>query len=156
MTPGPRERMHTRRLGFTLLELSVVLLIIAIITGMSVGMGVSVVATARLTATQKKMKAIEEALMQYRTANDRLPCPTDLTIKQGSANYGVEGATPGTCTGGTPAANYTSVLAVEGGVPTATLGLPADFMYDGWGNRFRYAVDSQLTAKNIFPTTPFQ
>src|ERR1035438_9307553 len=99
--------------GFTLLELAIVLVIIAIVTGMSIQTGISVVATARQTATVNKMKAIDGALMAYRTANDRLPCPADLTIKQGSANFGVEGATPGTCTGGTPAANHSAVGATN-------------------------------------------
>ncbi len=147
--------------GFTLLELSIVLAIIAIVTGMSVQMGISVIETARLTSTQKKMKTIDDALMQYRTANDRLPCPADLTIKQGAANYGIEGATPGTCTGGSPLANhsaagatYAFATAAEGAVPVATLGLPNDFMVDGWGNRFRYAVDVSMTALGAFASTP--
>jgi len=140
--------------GFTLFELSIVLIIIAIVTGMAVTTGVSVVATARLSATQKKMKAIEDALMQYRAAWDRLPCPGDLTLTQGNATYGVEAANPGSCTGGAPTANFTSGAGAEGAVPTATLGLPADFMYDGWGNRFRYAVDTAMTAAGIFSATP--
>jgi prepilin-type N-terminal cleavage/methylation domain-containing protein len=143
--------------GFTLLELSVVLAIIALVTGMAITSGISVVETARLTATQKKMKAIDDALMQYRSANDRLPCPGDLTITQGSANFGIEAANPGTCTGGTPAANFTGPgatnpgTAAEGALPAVSLGLSPDFMVDGWGNRFRYAVDVSMTAYSAFP-----
>jgi prepilin-type N-terminal cleavage/methylation domain-containing protein len=143
--------------GFTLLELSVVLTIIAVVVGMSVSMGISMVATAHQSATQKKMKAIDDALLQYRIANDRLPCPGDLTIAQGATNYGVEAANPGTCTGGSPAANFTGTgvtntfaTAAEGGVPAVTLGLSPDFMFDGWGNRFRYAVDVSYTAASSF------
>jgi prepilin-type N-terminal cleavage/methylation domain-containing protein len=40
--------------GFTLLELSIVLVIVAIVTGLSLEMGISVIATSRLTATQQK------------------------------------------------------------------------------------------------------
>ncbi len=116
--------------------------------------GLSVLASAHLSATNKKMAAIENALMAFRVANNRIPCPADLTIVEGAANYGVEAAIPGTCSGGTPAANFTSGTAAEGAVPTATLGLSADFMYDGWGNRFRYAVDTAMTAAGIFSTTP--
>jgi len=143
--------------GFTLLELSVVLLIIAIVTGMAVQSGISVVATARLTATQNKISAIESALMAYRNINDRLPCPASLTIAANTANYGIEAANPGTCSGGTPTANFsaagvtnTGATGVEGAVPTVTLGLPNDFMYDGWGNRIRYAVDIDMTTAGAF------
>ena len=140
--------------GFTLFELAIVLVIIAIVTGMAVTTGVSIVATARLTATQHKMKAIEDALLAYRSANDRIPCPADLTMKEGSGGYGIEAAVPGTCTGSAPAANFTSGTTAEGGVPAVTLGLPADFMVDGWGNRFRYAVDTAMTKAGIFSATP--
>jgi prepilin-type N-terminal cleavage/methylation domain-containing protein len=151
-------RARTNDQGFTLLELSIVLFIIAIVTGMAIQSGVSVVATARLSATQQKMKAIDKALLAYRNATDRLPCPGDLTIAPGATNYGVEGATPGFCTGGTPTPNFRRWLAnatylVEGAVPVTTLGLPNDFMYDGWGNHFNYAVIAPLTALRAFVLT---
>jgi len=158
--------------GFTLLELSIVLFIIALVTGMAVTSGISVVATARLTATQKKMKAIDEALMQFRVANDRLPCPGDLTLAPGSADYGIEagadatsaiGIGTGVCTGAgmLPQANHTAAGATntgatgaEGALPAVTLGLPPDFMLDGWGNKIRYAVDISYTANGVFASTP--
>jgi prepilin-type N-terminal cleavage/methylation domain-containing protein len=141
--------------GFTLLELAVVLTIIAIVIGMSANMGISVIATARLAATQNKMAAIDKAMMAYRTANDRIPCPADLTLASGKANYGMEAANPGVCGGGTPAANFFATTGVaEGAVPTATLSMPGDFMYDGWGNHFRYAVDVSMTIAGAFPDAP--
>jgi prepilin-type N-terminal cleavage/methylation domain-containing protein len=157
-----------RSSGFTLLELSIVLAIIALVTSMAVTAGISVVETARLTATQMKMKAIDDALMQYRASNDRLPCPGDLTITPGSAYYGLEagagtasaiGAGTGVCTGTgmLPQANFTGAgatntfqTAAEGAIPAVTLGLSTDFMLDGWGNRFRYAVDISYTANAAF------
>ena len=36
------------------------------------------------------MKAIDQALLQYRNANGRLPCPADLPWPRVRANYGVE------------------------------------------------------------------
>ena len=56
-------RARTNQQGFTLVELSIVLFIIAVVTGMAIQSGVSVVATARLSATQQKMKAIDQALL---------------------------------------------------------------------------------------------
>ncbi len=137
--------------GFTLVELSVVLIIIAAILGMTMTAGVDVISSARYSATISKMNALDQALMAFRTANDRIPCPADLSQTQGSATYGTEG----TCTaisGGVFVAQnaWGTATAAEGGVPTAALGLPSDFMYDGWGNRFRYAVDTKMTAINAF------
>jgi hypothetical protein len=41
---------------------------------------------------------------------------------------------------------------VEGGVPTRALQLTDDYMYDGWGRRFRYAADPIYTATGSLPT----
>jgi hypothetical protein len=60
-----------------LLALSVLLAIIAGIVYMSRVSGVAVLATPNQAATQQKMNAIEDALMQFRAANDRLPCPPE-------------------------------------------------------------------------------
>ena len=148
------------RKGFTLLEISVVLVIIALITGMAVSSGVMMVGSARDSSTRMKMRAIETALASYRAANNRLPCPADLTMMDGAANFGVEGATSGTCTGGTPSANYSGAgvtnagaTGVEGALPVVTLGLPNDMTYDGWGYKFRYVVDKSVTATNAFASS---
>jgi sugar lactone lactonase YvrE/type II secretory pathway pseudopilin PulG len=128
---------------------------------MSATMGVSVLATSRQVSTQNRLNTLEQALLQFRTANGRLPCPGDLTLAPGSANYGIEGATPGTCTGGTPTANFsaaggtnTFATGAEGSLPAVTLGLPPDFMVDGWGNKIRYVVDTSMTANAAFVSTP--
>jgi prepilin-type N-terminal cleavage/methylation domain-containing protein len=186
--------------GFSLLELSIVLVIIALVTGMAISSGISVVATARQAATTQKMKAIDQALMAFRIANNRLPCPGDLTIAPGGANFGVEAGGSLACTTGTgvctnalnvnsntgnpnntgttmagtcigtalsPAANFSALgatlaagptssnrVGAEGALPVATLGLPSDYMVDGWGNRFRYAVDSNMTMIGAFHDSP--
>src|SRR5579884_4060684 len=137
--------------GFTLVELSVVLIIIAAILGMTMTAGVDVISSARYSATISKMNALDQALMAFRIANDRLPCPADLSQTQGSATYGTEGNCTAIAGGVFVAQNASATAtAAEGGIPTSALGLPGDFMYDGWGNRFRYAVDTRMTAINAF------
>lgn len=49
------------------------LVINAVVTSTAVQTGVAVIATARLNSTTQKMKAIEEALMAYRTASSAAP-----------------------------------------------------------------------------------
>src|ERR1700733_6407698 len=134
------------------------------------------------------MAAIDKALMAFRIANDRIPCPSDLTLTPGSSNYGVEAASANNATNsaavqgggvwstcingpiGTPHANFyttnilvnnmsmweagTEVTSAEGGVPTIALGLPNDFMFDGWGNRIRYVVDANMTQTGAFSAMP--
>jgi prepilin-type N-terminal cleavage/methylation domain-containing protein len=141
-----------KKAGFSLLELSVVLTIIAVITAMGMSMGNGMIESARRAQTNNKLNVIEDVLMSYRTAYNRLPCPTDPTIGNTSANYGVEAANPGSCTGGSPAiaaaATDATNKVVEGAVPFQALGLPEEFMYDGWGRKFAYAVNYNATAAN--------
>lgn len=143
--------------GFSLLELSIVLVIMSVITGIGVSSGIAVLATARISATNQKIARIEEALMAFRIANDRLPCPAPITATSGSSTYGTETATSAACaaTGIATANNSvgTAIKIAEGTIPFATLGLPGDFMYDGWGNRFRYAVDTDMVTQGSFSAT---
>ncbi len=139
--------------GFTLIELSVVLVIVSVIIGGSFSLLISASRSAQYNSTVNTMDAIEDALQKYVAANGRIPCPSDLTIAKGGTNYGWEagyqsgGIGTGECvTGMTPAANFTSASGVEeGGVPTRALSLPDSYMYDGWGHKFRYAVDPNQT-----------
>jgi prepilin-type N-terminal cleavage/methylation domain-containing protein len=142
--------------GFSLLELSIVMVLIALITVMAMTSGIAVIATARQTATTKKMAEIDKALMAYRAAYNRIPCPGNLAITQGNTAYGVEASKPGSCVGGAIVANFNTANggAAEGAVPTVTLGLANDFMYDGWGNHIRYIVDTGMTSIGAFASAP--
>lgn len=147
-------RPDHRRAGVTLLELAVVMVIIGVVVGAGLTVGKSTLESAQVVTTNKRMQAIHTALLAFRLANERIPCPADLSLTSASANYGVTAANPGTCTGGAPAANfsYTSSgsTVVEGGVPVRELSLPDEFMYDGWGRKFVYSVWAPMTSMQSF------
>lgn len=165
----PPRPQNSSKAGYNLLELAVVVVIIAIISSMAIDSGVSVINASKVSATNKRMDAIETALMAYRLANNRLPCPADGTIaSQSTATWGVEDSNIGV-TGASPCnnsgnnfsysvgafvndnTNYPSGnKVVEGVIPVRTLGLPDQFMYDGWGTKFAYAVTAEMTANNAF------
>jgi len=138
--------------GFTLIEMSVVLVGIAMITAMGVSAGIDVVESTKRVSTEKKLDAIEEALLIFRKQYNRLPCPGSLTLATDDASYGIEAATPGACTGGVPSANFATAesLVPSGAVPVRTLGLPDEFIYDGWGRKFQYEVAPEITSINSF------
>jgi prepilin-type N-terminal cleavage/methylation domain-containing protein len=154
----PSQLLWQKSEGFSLLELSIVLTIIALITGSGLMMGSSMLESAKRASTNNKLDAIETALYAFRMTNNRLPCPADATIAAGGTNSGVEAANAGSCTGGTPAANRSVTVSgisgdvVEGTVPTRALNLPDEFMLDGWGRRITYAVWSSMTAADAFLT----
>lgn len=123
--------------GFTLVEMAIVLIIVALLSG---GMMMSLMAqqdTAAVSETQRRLNEARDALLGYAAANGRLPCPA------APAATGVE----------TPLGGGTCSNAWNGFLPAVTLGLTptneAGYAIDAWGNPIRYAVSndaaSQLT-----------
>jgi prepilin-type N-terminal cleavage/methylation domain-containing protein len=122
--------------GFTLLELTIVLVVVGlVITGLLVPLP-GMIEQRRITDTQNRLEQIKEALLGFAAANGRLPCPASAS-SNGSESFAAGGnAANGLCS------NF-----YDGFVPAATLGIaPTDdqgFAVDSWGlpqNRIRYAV----------------
>jgi prepilin-type N-terminal cleavage/methylation domain-containing protein len=136
--------------GFTLVEMSVVLVVIALITAMGLAAGLDSIESTRRVSTEKKLDVIEKALFTYREKYGRLPCPASSTLAATDANYGLAATNLGNCFGGTPSADTVSSVAGEpavpqGAVPVRTLNLPDEFMFDGWKQKFRYDVTPEMT-----------
>jgi len=136
--------------GFTLVELAIVVIIIALITAMGLIATVEAVEGARRSSTETRMNEIEKALMNFRLQNNRLPCPSDPTLTSGNANYGRESASSNCSTALTFTNATTNYPMVVGSVPAKSLNLPEEFMLDGWGRQFRYAVDPVVAKTNAF------
>lgn len=118
--------------GFTLTELAIVLVIVALLTG---GLVLSLTTTRDIASekeTQKQLATITEALLGFAVAQQRLPCPAAPNAS------GVESPAGGACTN-----------PHDGLLPGITLGLtPTDaqgYVLDAWGNRIRYAVTTANT-----------
>ena len=138
--------------GFTLVELSIVLIIVALLIG---GMLVPLSAQKDLqntNETQKQLADVKEALLGFAAAQGRLPCPATLT-STGRESF---------CT--TEAGSCTEQFAVpthgrcteffNGFVPAATLGLSPTsnqgLVIDSWGNPLRYAVSDKTAGSVTF------
>lgn len=129
--------------GFTLIELSVVVMIMALLAGSALRYAASVAYANNVNATNTTLDAIEAALINFRTANNRLPCPTDLTLQENSSTFGLEAGAANSLVGygecvaqisGTtpsPDANYSNALSSGNttdpdGAPTYAAGVTAD------------------------------
>ncbi|MBX9791382.1 MAG: WD40 repeat domain-containing protein [Pirellulales bacterium] len=154
-----------------MLELSVVLVIVALVLAMSFAGTMGILDSARRAATENKLDQIERALLAFRLTHNRLPCPGDLTLDRANDEFGKFGkeaqgslqlSTVGTaatnCVAGSPSANFfwnstsaSGAEIVEGAVPVRSLGLPDEFINDGWGRRFVYAVDGFASSMESFP-----
>lgn len=143
-----RRSSHARHLaGFTLAELAVVLIIVALLAG-----GLLLPLSARLEArdrqsTHDRLRDIEQALTGFAIVHDRLPCPSTETDPS-DPRYGLEDGAP--CN-----------LAVEGHLPWRTLGVPAHDAWgsprlqagDDWAGHWRYRVDAAFVAAGVDATT---
>ena len=147
---------RSRRIqGFTLLEMAVVLLIIALIVGGAVASLALVLERQRVADSQDRLDLIQKALLDYSTAKGYLPCPADITTAETTAPFGIgtgsgvanpAACVPPACIPGCAAANFNDGGNTYAGmIPTKSLGLPDEAAIDGWGMRIFYAVDQRLT-----------
>lgn len=125
--------------GFTLVEMAVVLVIVALMLG---GLLVPISAQIEqrnMAETRKSLEIARDALLGYAMAHGRLPCPATAGSNGEEA---FDAVAPGNAANGICATFFNGLL------PAATLGItPTDnsgFAIDGWGNnvvnRIRYAV----------------
>jgi prepilin-type N-terminal cleavage/methylation domain-containing protein len=149
------NKLLTKNRAFTLVELSVVILIIALLmfgTFSSSG----VVNNVKENITRDRMAVIYNALGDFLTQQKRLPCPASILEPRGGSNYGKEVRDGNFCRGlteATPKGVYLSNVngqssydkVVFGMVPTNTLGLSEDFAEDAFGNKISYFIDEDFT-----------
>lgn len=123
-----------RQSGFTLVELAITLIIIALLSG---GLMMTLSAQQENMAaaeTKRRLDEIRDALLGYVAATGRLPCP----------------AAPSTTGIESPVGGGACTRPRDGFLPGITLGLtPTDqngYVLDGWGNPIRYAVTTYSDA----------
>jgi len=148
--PAAGLRARGRNKGFTLLELALTLVVMAMLASAMLVPFVAQVTQRKISATERILDQAAEALIGYATATGRLPCP---------ATEGSAGAEDFASTG-TPANGICE--SYYGFLPAATLGFTpinsAGFAIDGWGtdqNRIRYAVASSTAAPPATPNYAF-
>jgi prepilin-type N-terminal cleavage/methylation domain-containing protein len=152
-----RSHINTSRHGFSLIEMSVVILIVGLIAGAGFSILTSTMGRNDYSNTKARITEIKRAITRYYTANNRLPCPADLTAKYGDTNYGTE-TFAGACSTNAPAASETFRAVVasnnirQGAVPTRALALQDEMMYDEYSMKFTYAVMESFTVDPI-PTS---
>lgn len=139
--------------GFSLIEMAMVLMIIALLLG---GL-LPVIATQREqqrnAETRQQLAEIREAILGFAVVNNRLPCPAQATLATDAEKAGKE-ARKGTSCGCQTSSGSTKKIAdasgtnvacsdtsIVGVIPWATLGISET---DAWGRRFSYQVTSDF------------
>lgn len=142
-------------LGFTLIEMAIVLVVIGlIVSGGLVAIG-PVVENANVNQTNQKLDRVEQALVLHVIRYGCLPCPAGpgepatgtYTAGQSVANGAVY---TGTCAGGT------GCDFAQGVVPWVNLGISEGDASDAFGIRFSYAVTPALALAAASTTAGMQ
>jgi prepilin-type N-terminal cleavage/methylation domain-containing protein len=128
--------------GFSLIELSVAIAVLGVIIYTTLAVFAERSAIDKVAVTERKMDVIEKAIHLYFKTNADLPCAADGTFALTHAAFAVED-----CAVNNFGLSVSGV--VSGVVPTRTLNLPDDYMFDGWGRRFTYFVTTASTVGSM-------
>ncbi len=132
------------RSGFSLIELSIVILILSIVASAAMNVIGKKTQAEKSTATYKKLEKIAKAIKVYVQENDSLPCPMGINPTPTSGDFGLQSADsleePSKCTKWVIKSENNMI----GFIPTLTLGLPPEYMYDEWGRLITYVMSMNL------------
>jgi prepilin-type N-terminal cleavage/methylation domain-containing protein len=131
-----RNFMSNQVKGFTILELSIVLVIASVLITGFFSFTVNKTIDSTIKSNDEKLKLIDEAITKFYVSNGYLPCPAPHNTSIGAAGFGIS-VTP--CTGAVAGTDDIGTIKI-GTVPVRTLNLPDSFMFDQWGNRIRYGM----------------
>lgn len=140
------EYSQRRKSAYTLLEMSLVILIVSVLITGGIAIATSSINNTKKDLTNKRLTVIYDAMGRFLAKNNRLPCPASLTKTKSESGYGHESA--GDCLLTADAGVYSSVdkrNIVIGMVPINSLGLSDEFAEDGFGSKINYVVNSHLT-----------
>jgi type II secretory pathway pseudopilin PulG len=142
--------------GFSLVEISVVLVLIAAMTGMFLTLAGQQRSTSQYEDTKALMNTIETALQRELIYSGALPCPARLTAAPNTANFGVATDCAAVAPAGTTDISTIAGTADDiriGAVPTRALNLPDKVGVDAWNMRLTYVVTEDLAqTKALFDT----
>ncbi len=144
---------RNRKTAFSLIELSIVLVLTAIIIAGVLSASTVSINNAKTKITNDRIKAIYRALGNFVLSNYRLPCPAALDVARESVGYGNSSGSAGVCDGAGVYQSSTQSSVIYGMVPATALGLPKDLAEDGFGNKMIYIVNKNFTAADYPSTT---
>jgi prepilin-type N-terminal cleavage/methylation domain-containing protein len=123
--------------GFSLIELSIALLVIGLFVSVGVQFVNKELAQKAFDDTINRSQTIKAAIEAYYFDNGYYPWPANPTLTEGNPNYGKQD----------PARPVTAAPTetVQGAVPFVDLKIGIKDTLDGWGNKFTYAVSRSQT-----------
>lgn len=141
------NKAQRKNRGFTLIEMSIVLLIVGLVIVITYPALRVTRQSYQIATTQEHLQSLMRATAAFVQSNGCLPCPTKATAST---------AAFGRVRGDTTASLCGTCSQEEGLVPFVSLGVPASMAKDGWGRWITMRVDRALTTVTgiVPPTAP--
>lgn len=162
------QRISEDQKGFSLIELTVVLTIVALLIAGVASLFHSYMTAERVDEQETKIASVEDALAHF-IASDmdengvlelRYPCPADPSITPGSDGYGEEQRDAS----GTECLETGAIVKVTnpntggdvfiGALPFASLGISSEAALDVYKNQLTYAISESLVSEGSLATLP--
>jgi prepilin-type N-terminal cleavage/methylation domain-containing protein len=152
-----RTDNYYNKRGYTLIELSIVILVISLLMAGVFSMATGSINSSKVALTNQKMKEIYKSMGTFLMINKRLPCPASLArSKIDDVDYGKEERDEVNNNCGTSGVYSSSDSKfsnfIIGAVPIKSLNLGSEFAEDGYENKLSYVIDKRFT-KNFIPPT---
>ena len=160
-----KEKFKFQR-GVTLLSMAIIIVVIGTFMGVALNLYKVYKPYEAAQETDQKITKIRRALEQYYYTEGYYPCPAPLNVAVDQNGFGfsvveTSVAVPGDgdCStassdgsdGTFLAAGYNGLNVRTGAVPVRTLNLPDEYIYDGYNQRFVYAVTEAYSQKGNAP-----
>lgn len=159
LTTHSISKFNERKAGFSLIELSLVLVIISMVLGFGLSYAAKKTDFDRIQETKQKLKLIEKAVYKHVMAKRYIPCPSYPETGEDQNDFGrgqSDAGDPSLCAQSPSFLGLRSGNMVWGVVPTSTLEISDDLAYDAWGRFFSYIITEHCNANELLhPTLNF-
>ena len=149
-----KKKIFKKKLGgFTLIEMSVMLVILSFAAVSMVVANQDVQKLGKVKSTEATIKKVNKALLKYAKKFGAFPCPSVPFLLMNDGALGFAANNPGDCdNAGTDEGIITSSdgSSYRGAVPIRTLGLKDEDMFDGWNRRLIYVVSKNVTLSTTY------
>lgn len=143
--------------GFTLVELSIVIMISGILMAAWLDAGRLALENKRRSVTMERIDLVRDAMAHYMARNGAYPCPA-APVSSAPGDLKVEDcATLDDADMAEAEAHGIAFInskagrkIIEGSIPYRLLNIPRETTLDGWNDQFTYAVTAGLTSHDTF------
>ncbi len=132
--------------GYTLIELSIVIMLLGVIAGSALHIAAESLESDRLEESEHILDNVEFALRVYFKQHQTLPCPARSDLPVDDADFGIAQYP---CVASSSGIEYNADSeAVWGALPVKSLGIPLDYAFDSWNQQILYVLQSDYTEPN--------